>query len=81
MAADSPRPAFLLLLDSFYPGWKSEVNGRPSVIHRADYHFRAVAIPAGHSEVRFLYDPLSVRAGWGLAALGAVLLAGLALLR
>ncbi len=70
----SLRPAFLLLLDSYYPGWKASVNGRPADILRADYNFRGVPIPAGPSSVRFVYRPISFYAGLSLAALAALLL-------
>jgi hypothetical protein len=71
-----PRPGFLLLLDTYYPGWTAMVNGRPEKIYRADYNFRAVSLPAGKAEVRFSYRPASVRLGMALSiasflALGA----------
>lgn len=68
------RPAFLLLRDTFYPGWQATVNGSPSKIYRADYNFRAVAVPAGASEVRFIYAPASFYAGLGLAGASLALL-------
>jgi hypothetical protein len=66
----TPRPGFLLLLDTYFPGWKAFVDEQESVIYRADYNFRAVAIPAGRSTVHFKYQPLSFRIGLALAALG-----------
>ena len=75
--ASTPKPAFLLLLDTYFPGWKAEVDGSPAKIYRADYNFRAVALPAGTSEVRFRYEPASFRAGLGLALASLFLLAAL----
>jgi len=63
IAARLPRPGFLLLLDNFYPGWRAVAGGRELPIHRADYTFRAVALPAGTTTVEFVYQPLSVRIG------------------
>jgi hypothetical protein len=71
--ASLPRPGFLLLLDTYFPGWSATVNGRPSTIHRADYNFRAVSLPEGKSNVCFYYRPQSFRIG--LYCCGAGLLA------
>lgn len=71
--AEASVPALLLLRDTYYPGWTATVNGSPVRIYRADYNFRAVAVPAGKSAIRFVYAPLSVYAG--LALCGLALLA------
>jgi hypothetical protein len=63
----------LVLLDTFYPGWRAEVDGREVPIRPANVAFRAVAVGPGRHEVRFSYRPASVV--WG----GAVTLLGLAL--
>jgi Bacterial membrane protein YfhO len=62
----------LVLLDTFYPGWHAEVDGREAPIRPADAAFRAVPVERGRHEVRFFYRPASVI--WG----GAVTLLGLA---
>lgn len=61
--ASLPRPGFLLLLDNYYPGWRAFAGGREVPIHRADYTFRAVALPAGETRVEFVYQPMSFRIG------------------
>jgi hypothetical protein len=58
-----PRPGFLLLLDNFYPGWRAFAAGGEVPIQRADYTFRAVALPAGETRVEFVYRPMSFRLG------------------
>jgi hypothetical protein len=70
-----PRPGFLLLLDTWFPGWSATVNGEPAPILRADYNFRAVSLPAGRSTVSFSYRPASFRIGWYLCAAGILALA------
>lgn len=72
--ASLPRPGYLLLLDTCFPGWTATVNGEPAPIHRADYNFRAVSLPAGESTVRFSYRPKSFRAGLYLCGIGLVAL-------
>lgn len=75
--ATMPQPGFLLLLDTYFPGWKATVNGAGAAILRGDYDFRAVQLPAGKSVVRFSYQPVSFRWGIGLflVGLGIVVLA------
>jgi uncharacterized membrane protein YfhO len=68
-------PGWLILLDSWYPGWRVEIDGIPARLRRADYDFRAVAVRGGRSTVRFDYVPLSFRLGLALAALSLLALA------
>lgn len=77
MDASMPRPGFLLLLDTYFPGWVAWVNGNPARIYRADYNFRAVSLPAGPSTIRFAYRPASVRSGTILSLIGLILLISL----
>lgn len=76
VAVHSDGPGWLLLLDSWYPGWRAEVDGVPTAVRRGDYAFRAVPVPKGGSLVRFHYVPFAFWIGLGLAGLSA---AGLAL--
>jgi hypothetical protein len=70
-------PVHLVLADSWFPGWTATVDGTPTVILRADYAFRAVAVPTGRHEVRFVYAPRSMRLGTALSLLGLVATFGL----
>jgi hypothetical protein len=69
-----PRPGYLLLLDTCFPGWSATVNGEPAPILRADYNFRAVSLPAGRSTVCFSYRPQSLRIGLYLCGVGILAL-------
>ncbi|MGD1000863.1 MAG: YfhO family protein [Candidatus Brocadiia bacterium] len=73
-------PALLVLSDLFYPGWEATVDGRPVEILQANYVMRAVAVPKGAHEVRFLYRPASFRAGVAASAAGCLAVALLILL-
>lgn len=55
----------LFLSDNYYPGWKATIDGKETRIYRADYTFRAVAIPVGNHEIEFSYQPKSSL--WGAA--------------
>jgi hypothetical protein len=48
---------YLVLTDTFYPGWRAAVNHVETPIERADVMFRAVPVPAGASQVTFEYRP------------------------
>jgi hypothetical protein len=62
----------LVLTDVYYPGWIAMVDGERVPIHRANYAFRAVSVPAGEHIVEFRYRPASVRYG-AVGSLGGCL--------
>jgi hypothetical protein len=53
----------LVLLDSYYPGWKAYVDGTETTIVRANHFYRAVLVPKGRHLVDFKYEPLSFKIG------------------
>jgi hypothetical protein len=57
------NPGFLFISDTFFPGWKSKVDGREVVIKRANYAFRAIPLKQGEQKVEMFYDPLSFKLG------------------
>jgi len=70
-------PGYLVLSDTWYPGWRATVDGVESPIERANYMLRAVAVPAGTHRVVFTYQPTHWDVGWlisggtlGIVALG-----------
>jgi uncharacterized membrane protein YfhO len=69
--------SLLVLTDSFYPGWKATVDGKPASIERVDYVLRGVSIGPGHHMVVMRYQPASWRLGWivSLVALLGLLVA------
>jgi hypothetical protein len=70
---DLSTRGWLVLSDTYDPGWKAEVDGKETVIRRANYNFRAVEVPAGRHTVSFLYRSPSVYMGMMLTILGVVL--------
>ncbi|MDD5686302.1 MAG: YfhO family protein [Elusimicrobia bacterium] len=53
----SDNGGFLVLTDSFYPGWKAFIDGQETKIYKADYIFRAVEVPPDRHLIRFAYKP------------------------
>lgn len=60
---DAKQAGYLILTDSWYPGWSAKVDGTETPIHRADYIFRAVPLSPGVHTVQFEYHPASLV--WG----------------
>ncbi len=59
LAADAPRGGYVVLNDVWHHWWQVEVDGKPAEMLRANVLFRAVAVPAGHSTIRFVFRPLA----------------------
>ena len=77
VAAD--RESWLVLADTWAPGWRASIDGAPVVVRQANFLFRAVRVPAGEHQVRFEYRPEGVRNGALVSGVGAIGLGGLLL--
>jgi uncharacterized membrane protein YfhO len=66
--------AWLVLSDTYYPGWTAEIDGQSTTVLRGDVLFRVVPIPAGEHEVDLRFEPTSVKVGLviSLLSLGVV---------
>jgi hypothetical protein len=73
--AEMNAPGFLVVSEVTYPSWRAYVDGEETRIYRANYLFRAVYLPAGTHEVRFVYIPTGF---WIGVAVNLVTLAGIA---
>jgi len=71
------RAGYLVLTDSWYPGWVAWIDGKETPIYRADYIFRAVPLSPGQHTVVFEYRPASLF--WGAVISGVSVLLGIAL--
>jgi hypothetical protein len=77
---ETDEPGFLILTDSYYPGWRAEVDGRPEPIYRADGMFRAVFLEPGRHSVTFHFAQPIFWWGVAIAAFTAAVLAGVGVL-
>lgn len=75
--AASAAPTYLVLTDTWFPGWRVWVDGEERRLWRANHAFRAAWLGPGEHEVVFEYRPGSVRAGLAVSVLGASVVAGL----
>jgi Bacterial membrane protein YfhO len=68
--------AWLVLTDTYYPGWTAYLDGQPATVLRGDVLFRVVPVPSGEHEVALRFEPDSVKLGLGisLAAVTVVVL-------
>jgi hypothetical protein len=63
IATQTQKPSFLMLTDTYFPGWNAFIDGNPSTIYTADGTFRAVEIPPGKHNIEFIYKPESFSFG------------------
>ncbi len=79
LETQSSGAKLIFLSDSYFPGWHSYIDGKESQVLRADFAFRAVAVPPGKHQITFVYDPLSFKLGLLVTASSGLLLLTLAL--
>ena len=70
---DSSGPAYLVLADTFDPGWSATVDGSPAPIRPAYVAFRAVALTPGSHTVAFTYRPAGFTLGLAISIVGIAL--------
>jgi len=75
---DSTSPAFLVLSDVYYPGWRATIDGKPTPIFQTNYVLRGVQVPHGNHRVTFEFNPVSFHLGLGVSSASLVLLGYLA---
>jgi len=63
LKVETPAAGLLVLTDTYAPGWKALLDGRPVSVYVADHAFRAVVVPAGAHQIEFMYEPLGFRIG------------------
>jgi hypothetical protein len=77
LRATLKSPGLVILADTYYPGWRLTIDGKPATIYRTNRLMRGAAVSAGTHTLIYTYEPGSFRIG--VIASGAGLLALLAL--
>ena len=76
---------FLVVGETYIPGWRAFSGGREIKVFRADYNFMGIPFPPGQYDVSFVYQPVQTRialwAGLGAACFWLLLGAGIAVKR
>ncbi len=78
---EADSAGWLVLSDMWFPGWRAEIDGNETRIHRAYFLFRTVKVPAGDHEVLFTYYPWSTRMGIWFSIIGTFMIPTLLLLK
>jgi hypothetical protein len=78
LSVRTPQAAFLVLAESFYPGWRAWVDGAPVEIVRTDIAFRGLVVPAGAHEVAMRFQPAILPLSLAVSLAAAILLCALA---
>ncbi len=71
------RPAVLVMNDTFYPGWRATVDGKPVEILQANSAFRALPLLGGGHAVSFQYRPRWLGLGASVSVVTLLVVIGL----
>ncbi|MDO9575305.1 MAG: YfhO family protein [bacterium] len=70
-------PGFLVLSENWHPNWKAYVDGEEEKIYIADYTSRAVYLPEGEHNVRFVYVSKAFQVGSIISILSLIFFVGI----
>jgi hypothetical protein len=81
LQANMESDGFLILTDTFYPGWRAFIDDKETDIYEADYFLRAVYLEKGPHSVVFKYVPATFWFGLYLSLATAAVIIGYFTLR
>ncbi len=67
------QPSIVFFSEIWYPAWKAYIDGKPTKIYRANYCFRAVAVPAGNHNIEMKYESDTFFAGMYISVITVLL--------
>ena len=70
LAIQAPEGGWLVLADTWFPGWIAELDGQPTDSYPANGVMRSLWVPAGQHTVAFHYRPITVPIGFALTVFG-----------
>lgn len=68
------QEGYVVMSESFYPGWMASLDENPAKIERANYAFRAVRVGPGQHHLKMVYRPLSAQIGFWVSMVGLAVL-------
>ncbi len=73
--SNSQQTNLAVFSEVYYPhGWKAYIDGQRVPISRADWILRAIVVPAGEHQIKFVFDPDEVKACGTVTTIGSALL-------
>ncbi len=73
----APKGSWVVVSDSYYPGWQAQIDGEPTEIFPAFINLRGIWVPPGEHMIRMFYRPRVFSLGAFLSVLGWFVCAGL----
>jgi len=67
LEASMENDGFLVLSDTYYPGWKAYVDEKQVEIYPTNYMLRSIYLTKGSHQIRFVFDPLPFKVGLGIS--------------
>jgi Bacterial membrane protein YfhO len=69
---EARTPAYLVLADTFDPGWSAKLDEHPAPIRPAFAAFRAIFVKEGRHKIIFTYEPAGFRIGLVVTIAGLI---------
>lgn len=77
LEVETAEPAFLVLTDSHYPGWRVTVDRQSEPLREANWFFRGVELDPGRHAVEFSYRPRWIVPAAAVSVFGLAALVGM----
>ena len=79
LEVESSAPAYLVTSETFYPGWRAFLDGRPQPLYTTNAAFRGMPVPAGRHTVDMRFEPRILSQGAAVSGISWAALAALLL--
>ena len=66
--------SFIVIADSFYPGWKAKIDGVNTQIFPANINSRGIITPTGEHKISLSFQPKSLKIGAAISLLTNIIL-------
>ena len=74
---ESNKPGFVVFSEMFYPGWKAEINNKEVKLYKVNFILRGLFIPKGANQIKFYFEPSSIKYGSLFQIISIIVLAAL----
>lgn len=70
LSVRAPAGGWLVVAQTYFPGWRATVDGHPAVIERAQLAFQAVAVQPGTHVVELEFAPVHIGLAFAVSLVG-----------